>query len=452
MLIALAALTGLGGLAALQVLNERGDSSSLTSIDAAAAGPEQAAEAPSTSTTTPSTSSPVTAQTDASAPLDESSKPSPGSPDQADTGLAAPFPGLLPAPDPKPRPPISQLAGAALQLEPVLDISYMTGMRWSVLDEAYFAITQDGLVHRIPQDLSNAEVVLDLTAEVTELLPGSERGMLGIAFDPRDGRMFLHFTDLENHTNLVSFPMQDGRPQVDGRRLVLYQKQPGLGHQGGDLHFDDQGNLLIALGDGGGSRGRDAQDPEVLHGSILRITPDLDAEGYQIPPDNPFVGEPGHRGEIFAMGLRNPWRISIDRSTGDIWLGDVGEDTTEELNRIPAGESGLNFGWSWFEGTRDRGIGGRPSGLELTPPVFEYSRSVGVSIIGGVVYHGTAIPALTGAYVFADMTGPFFALGNDGATRLGISGSGIVTSFVETPEGELLVTTLRNGLFRLLAV
>lgn len=360
-----------------------------------------------------------------------------------------PFPGVPPIPDDVPMPPVDQFGNVSLTLEPVLDLRYLTGMEWSVLEQAYYAITQDGRVHRVAADLASSELVLDLTAEVTERLPGSERGLLGIAFDPRDGRMFLHFTDRGNDTNLVSFAMRDGVPDPASRRAVLFQEQPGLGHQGGRLQFDADGQLYVALGDGGGSRGRDAQDVGSLHGSILRILPRLDGDGYEIPADNPFVGRPDHREEIWVMGLRNPWQFSINRANGDVWIGDVGEDAREELNHVPAGTSGQNFGWYWFEGTRDRGIGGIPDGVELTPPVFEYDRSVGVSIIGGAVYHGTEIPELAGAVVFADMTGPFFALGSDGVARLDLRGGGVVTAFVETPDHELLVTTLERGLFRI---
>jgi glucose/arabinose dehydrogenase len=361
-----------------------------------------------------------------------------------------PLPGARPVPDDVPMPPLSQFESVELRLEKVLDLRHLTGMEWSVIHGAYYAVTQDGVVRRIPEDLSGSEVVLDMTAEVTELLPGSERGMLGIAFDPRDGRMFLHFTDLANDSHVVSFEVVDGRPDPGSRRQVLFQEQPGLGHQGGAMHFDDEGHLFISFGDGGGSRGRDAQDYGSLHGSIVRLVPRIDGDGYDVPVDNPFAGRPDHRGEIWVKGLRNPWQFSINRANGDLWLGDVGEDTIESLYHVPSGTSGQNFGWYWFEGTRDRGIGGVPDGLELTPPVYEYPRTVGVSIIGGVVYHGDAIPQLTGAYVFADLTGPFFAMGDDGVARLGLQGSGAITAFAETPDDEILVLTLSGGLYRLL--
>lgn len=351
-----------------------------------------------------------------------------------------------------PMPMTASFADVGLRAEQALVIPNLTGMVWNDQEDAYFAITQDGTVHRVTRDLSSSEVVLDLTAEVTGLLPGSERGLLGIAFDPRDGRMFLYFTDRGNDTNIVSYKMTDGRPDPSRRRLVLFQEQPGLGHKAGDMAFTPEGNLFVSLGDGGGSSGRDAQDYRKLLGSIIRITPRLYGEGYDVPDDNPFVGQPDIAPELWAKGLRNAWQISLDPVAGDLYLGDVGENDIEELNVIPAGTSGQNFGWYWYEGSVKRSTGDRPPADRVfTPPVFEYPHTVGPAIIAGLVYRGSAIPALRGAYVFADMTGPFFALGGDGTVRLGLRlAGGVNTSFVETPDGEILVTTLRKGIFRIL--
>lgn len=362
----------------------------------------------------------------------------------------APLPGSLPRPERTPRPPAAQLAGTPIRLEPALAIGNLTGMEWSVLHDAYYAITQDGFVHRVPADLSGSTVVLDLSSEVSPLQPFSERGLLGITFDPVDGRMFLHFTDRGDDSNIVSYALVDGIPDPASRRDVLFLEQPGPGHQGGGMEFDARGRLFLSFGDGGGSSGRDAQDGTNLHGSILRIVPNRTGDGYTVPTDNPFVGDPDRRDEIWVMGLRNPWQFSIDDATGDVWIADVGENEREEIDVVPAGVSGLNFGWYWFEGTRDRGFAGVPRDQYFVPPVFEYGRDRGVSVIGGRVYHGDAIAGLRGAYVFADMTGPLFAYGADGASGLPASGASPITGFVDTPERELLMLTLRNGIFRLL--
>lgn len=372
-----------------------------------------------------------------------------GSSVPGDTGPVAP---ALP-----PRPPASQLQGLALRFDPVLPgLRNLTGMVWNEDQAAFYAVTQDGFVHRLAPDLSGSEQVMDLSAEGTVLEPGSERGPLGIAFVPRDGRMFLHYNDRGDDTNIASYAMVDGRPDPTSRRLVLFVEQPGKGHKGGKLLFADDGTLYVGLGDGGGSRGRDAQDPAKLLGAIVRITPRLDAEGYDIPADNPHVSSPGYRPEIFAKGLRNPWQFTVDPATGDVYIADVGEDTIEELDVVPAGTSGQNFGWYWFEGSQDRGIGGVPEGLVLTPPIFEYRHDeIGPAVIGGQMYSGSAIPALQGAFVFGDMTGPMFAMGaSDEVVRLDIprpgeGDFGVMTSVAAGPDGELYVLTLRKGIYRL---
>lgn len=348
-------------------------------------------------------------------------------------------------------PPKAQFASVGLRAEMAIDLPDLTGIVWNQTEDAYYAIGQEGTVYRIDRDLANADVVLDLTAEVTELLPGSERGMLGIAFDPRDGRMFLYFTDRGDDTNVVSMVMSGGRPDPSTRRLVLFVEQPGLGHKAGDLQFDRAGNLFLAIGDGGGSRGRDAQDGSKLLGKILRILPKLDGEGYDVPTDNPFVGSSDIRPEIWATGLRNPWQFRLDEPTGVMYIGDVGENDVEELDMIPAGTSGQNFGWYWFEGSTDRGTVERPpEGVELTGPIYEYPHSVGPAVIGGQIYYGSAIPELRGAYFFGDMTGSTFAMGIDGTEQLDLRIFGVVTTFAETPDGELLATTLQSGIMRIL--
>lgn len=390
----------------------------------------------STATAPPGEASGTAETTEAPAPLE----------DTADPGA----PVTIPPPAAIAMPASSQFESVALRIEPTVEIPDLTGMIWNNREGAYYAITQDGTVHKINRELTDSEMVLDLRDETTELLAGSERGMLGITFDPRDGRMFLYFTDRGDDSNVISMEMDGGKPDPSTRRNILFIEQPGVGHKAGDMLFDDNGHLFVTIGDGGGSRGRDAQDDSKLLGTIIRIIPKLDAEGYDIPADNPFVGQEGKRGEIWANGLRNPWQFSLDPASGDMYIGDVGESDIEELDKIPAGTSGQNFGWYWFEGSNDRGTGEMPEGTEVTPPIFEYPHSLGPAIIGGTVYYGSAIPELQGSLVFADMTGPIFAMGSDQAVRLGINGSGVITTFVETPERELLMTTLSDGVLRLL--
>jgi glucose/arabinose dehydrogenase len=335
-----------------------------------------------------------------------------------------------------------------LAAQPWVDIDYLTGMAWRPEDPALYLTTQDGRVHRVVDGQVQPDLTLDLTAIVTPYLDGSERGLLGIAFDPLDPqRMYLNYTGLDSHTRVVSYAVgPDGRAAPESVRELLFQEQPGVGHNGGGLAFDQAGHLFIALGDGGGSNGRDAQDMSLLLGAILRVDPRRDGPGYDVPPDNPFVGQPGVAPEIWAKGLRNPWRISIDHPTGDIWLGDVGNSEIEEIDLIPAGQRGLNFGWYFFEGTNQRHSGG-PEGM--VPPVWEYPHSVGPAVIGGYVYRGAALPGLTGAYVFADLGGTVWARGSEGVMELPVEVDGAITSFGEGPDGELYVLTLYGGGHRL---
>lgn len=385
------------------------------------------------------------------APLaaEPSAEPTPTETETPAAPPETPSPPPSPAPVPvAPRPPAAALEGVAVAAVPWVQVSDLTNLAWRPGDPGIYLTTQGGTVRRVVDGQLQPEPVIDLTAEVTELLPGSERGLLGIDFDPRDGRMFLFYTDRANSdSHLVSFEVgPDGRALPETRREVLFEPQPGLGHKGGHLVFDPSGTLFVALGDGGGSNGRDAQDMSKILGSVIRIVPRLDGPGYDVPPDNPYVGQPGIRPEIWHKGLRNPWRFSIDEGTGDMWISDVGNEAVEEINLVPPGQRGLNFGWYFYEGTNER-VNGAPAGV--TPPVHEYPHSIGPAVIGGHVYRGSAIPGLAGAFVFADIGGIFWGLGSDGATRLPITVDGAVTAIEEGPDGELYVLTLAEGAYRL---
>lgn len=356
--------------------------------------------------------------------------------------------GLLPVPEDIPLPPVASLAEVQVTLTPLLDLQHLLGMAWSQLAGYFFLITQDGQVFRAPPDFSSSEMVLDLTDEVSAFVYGSERGLLGVAVNPLDGRLFLNFTDRQNDSHIVSFAVVDGRPDVTTRREVIFIEQPGLSHKAGMLVFDDRGYLYASFGDGGGNAGRTSQDFQSLLGSILRIVPNADSDGYTVPPDNPFVGDPDKRPEIFAKGLRQPHRFSLNRANGEIYIGDVGENVMEELNRIPPGTSGQNFGWYFYEGFGRRSPGGQ--GLEFTEPLYQFEHPSWIAIIAGYVYHGTRIPALRGALVLGDMTGPIYAMGSDGLQRLTISEKGnVLTSFAEGPDGELYTMSLDGGLKRI---
>ena len=278
---------------------------------------------------------------------------------------------------PEPLPPVDQLSAIELETNLVTSLVRPVAVAWRPGDPAMYVAGLGGEVWRVQDGIKDPALVLDLRERVSE---GAERGLLGIAFDPRDGRIYANYTDLGGHTHVRSWQLTDGYAELGSERLILQQDQPGPGHNGGHLVFDADGTLYISLGDGGGSSGRDAQDLSVLHGSILRITPNLYVAGYEVPDDNPFVGVDGVRPEIYAYGLRNPGRFSLDRSTGDLWIGDVGNESLEEIDYLPPDQAGADFGWFYFEGTNQR-RNEVPDGS--VGPVYEYSHEVGVSAIGG---------------------------------------------------------------------
>lgn len=252
--------------------------------------------------------------------------------------------------------------------------------------------------------------VLDLTKDV--LADGGEQGLLGLAFSSDGRKLYVDFTARpDGRTKVVEYVLGD-RATVDtsSRRELLAVEQPAPNHNGGQLAIGPDGYLYVGLGDGGGSgdpKGR-AQDRQDLLGSILRIDPeggDPDGEpAYGIPAGNPFAdGEEGAP-EIWLYGVRNPWRFSFDPQTGDLWVGDVGQNSWEEVDRLPAvggfdAGRGANLGWDRLEGSHSF-EGDNPPGGVL--PFYEYSHDDGCSITGGFVYRGSAIEALQGTYLFSD--------------------------------------------------
>ncbi|MFI8006413.1 PQQ-dependent sugar dehydrogenase [Streptomyces sp. NPDC086010] len=296
------------------------------------------------------------------------------------------------------------------------------------------------------------EPVLDITDETTT---DGERGLLGIAFDPAFAHFYISFTDLEGTSTVDEFAVQDGAILPDTRRTVLTQTQPYSNHNGGDIKFGPDGYLYIAFGDGGsgGDPHGNGQNLDTLLGKLLRIDPG-GAEPYAVPADNPFVDDPAARDEIWAYGLRNPWRFSFDAGTGDLLIGDVGQSDWEEIDWAAAsGKGGENYGWSSMEGTHPFRGGTEPA--NHVPPVHEYDRTgLGCSVTGGFVYRGAAIAGLVGQYVFSDYCdGTIRTLRiEDGEVTaegdLGVQG-GEVISFVEGGDGELYVLAIGGTVSRI---
>jgi len=324
-----------------------------------------------------------------------------------------------------------------------------------------FVAAQDGRVWVIEDGVALSNPAVDLGPR---LRSGGEQGLLGIATHPAfptDSRIFVNYTDGAGDTVVASLqidPNDPNRINPDSHRKLLSIDQPHGNHNGGAVLFGPDGYLYVFTGDGGsgGDPQGNGQSREALLGKVLRL--DIDAAagdvGYVVPVDNPFVGGDG-RDEIWHLGLRNPWRASFDRASGDLWIGDVGQGAWEEVDVARAAIGGLNFGWNTMEGAHCFNAADcNRDGLTL--PVSEYGRDLGCTVIGGYVYRGSRFPALAGAYLFADYcSGRIFAIDattTDLATPVEVgSGGGSISAFGEDADGELYVLTLDGGVSRLVA-
>ncbi|WP_433430963.1 PQQ-dependent sugar dehydrogenase [Nonomuraea sp. CA-141351] len=294
---------------------------------------------------------------------------------------------------------------------------------------------------------SGGDTVIDLSREVSG---GNEQGLLGVAFHPSGRWVYLDWTDAQGDTHVTEWAFDGAR--ATGRRDVLTQDQPYANHNGGQLAFGPDGHLYIALGDGGsaGDPHGNGQSLKTWLGKILRIDP-RGGRPYKVPEDNPFTGKEGAKPEIWAYGLRNPWRFSFDRDTGDLWIGDVGQNAWEEVDHQPAGSrGGENYGWNAREGkARHRGAKSR----EMVDPAIVYSLDEGgnCSVIAGYVYRGKKIPWLRGRFLYGDFcAGWIKAAPADrlpDATEVGKVEQ--LSSFGEGPDGELYALSLQGRLYRI---
>jgi glucose/arabinose dehydrogenase len=328
--------------------------------------------------------------------------------------------------------------------------------------ERLFIVEKGGTIRIVKAGSLLPTAFLDISNLVST---GGEQGLLGLAFDPEyaaNGRFVVHYTDTAGNTRVSTFVRSaDDADRADPttEQLVLTAEQPFPNHNGGQILFGPDGNLYLGLGDGGsggdpGGRGQAVTD---LLGSILRIDVRA-ASPYTIPGDNPFVGRPDARPEIWSYGLRNPWRFSFDRATGDLYIGDVGENAWEEVDVSPAADSagkGLNFGWNVTEGNHCYSSG-NCNQAGLTSPAVEYDHDQGCSVTGGYVYRGAAIPALQGAYFYADYCGgwvrSFRYQGGRAVDQLQwstLAPGSSVPSFGEDAAGELYVLGSDGRVFRI---
>jgi glucose/arabinose dehydrogenase len=259
-----------------------------------------------------------------------------------------------------------------------------------------FIIEQAGVIRILQNEVLIETPFLDIRERVDDA--GNEQGLLGLAFHPNfaeNGFFYVNYTETGGDTVIARFTATGNVADPNSEMRLLGVKQPFPNHNGGGLAFDSDGCLYIALGDGGsgGDPQGNGQNLDTLLGKILRIDVDGGAP-YTIPPDNPFGNE------IFHYGLRNPWRFSFDALSGDLWIGDVGQGSWEEIDFLPAGTpGGINFGWNRFEGMHDYSAGDIPENYR--PPLFEYSHDEGCSVTGGYVYRGT-MPEWQGVYFYAD--------------------------------------------------
>ncbi len=320
-----------------------------------------------------------------------------------------------------------------------------------------FVLEKAGRIVALNADGSQALTFLDIRGRVGS--DASEQGLLGLAFDPAfaaNGRLFVNYTDKDGDTVISRFQANPERTAADpaSETVLLTAAQPASNHNGGMLAFGPDGYLYAGLGDGGGADDSygNGQDLNTILGTLLRL--DVSGEDAVVPADNPFVEQESARPEIWAYGLRNPWRFSFDRLTGQMWIADVGQNLWEEVNVQPAGSrGGENYGWPIMEGTHcfqastcDR------EGLTL--PVAEYSHDLGCSITGGYVYRGAAQPALQGVYFYGDYcSGRIWGVAPtaDGAWQAAelLESDAQISSFGETEDGELVVVDYAGNLFRL---
>ncbi|MEA3510576.1 MAG: PQQ-dependent sugar dehydrogenase [Actinomycetota bacterium] len=336
-----------------------------------------------------------------------------------------------------------------LRLEPVAE-GFEQPVFYTTMGGNGFVVDQSGIIW-ITTDGADPAVFLDLRKRVKF---NGEQGLLGLAFHPDyPDRFYVNYTAKNNATIVSEFTIEEGRTSADpdSERVILEVQQPAKNHNGGMIAFGPNADLWIGMGDGGASNDkyRNGQDESTLLGSMLRIVVGPEIETYQLTRSHAFTAP-----EIWAIGLRNPWRFSFD---GEIlWIADVGQGDVEEINRESMEDVGLNFGWPLYEGTdcfAGPCEGVDASGRVFSVPVHEYRHDEGCSITGGYVYRGSAIPQLDGHYFFSDWcTGFIRSIAPDGSTHDWTDGTGTVagvSSFGQDDAGEIYIVSAGGTVYRI---
>jgi len=333
-------------------------------------------------------------------------------------------------------------------------------------DDRIFVMQRHGTIRVLDAERNLVEEnFIDLTDRV--LAGGIEQGLLGMAFHPdyaNNGRFFVYYTDKGGNRQLSEFAVSADNPNLADReseKVIFEYEQPenatDIRHYGGNLTFGPDGYLWVSMGDGADSRVQ-GQDPNTPYGTIVRI--DVDSgDPYSVPPDNPFV-DGGGLADVWAYGLRNPWRFSIDAVDGLIYIADVGHADQEEVNVVPIAEGGYNFGWSDMEGTRCFHLSDCDP-AQYTTPAVTYTHDEGLSITGGYVYRGAEIPELAGTYFYSDWVQQWIkgfkyvdgevTEARDWTADLG-GPVGSITSFGLDGHGEMYAVTYEGGLYKFTAV
>jgi hypothetical protein len=322
-------------------------------------------------------------------------------------------------------------------------------------DLRLFVVEQAGRVRIVRAGVLLDRPFLDISDRVSS---GGERGLLSVAFHPEfgtNGQLFVNYTDLQGTTRIERYRVGADPDAADPQSatLLVSIEQPYANHNGGHLLFGPDGRLYVGVGDGGsgGDPSGNGQDRETLLGTILRL--DVDStEPYSIPPDNPWAEHSSFRPEIWAWGLRNPWRLAFDKPQNLLFVADVGQNRREEVNVVAADAGGLNFGWNTMEGT-DCFEEASCSRDGLVLPAVEYDHSSGCSVTGGEVYRGEMIPTIQGLYFYSDYCDGWlrsFRFDGGGAVdhrEWDVGSIGSIVSFVIDGAGELYAVS-RAGLYR----